>query len=113
MSDTAFTVRPLPGSNLKGAFRVHINPDALLQLQLKLGEVCLIIGEDGTRGAGIAWRAADKMGSSPKSQPIKMSEILRDTFGFFCTTKVHQAFVITMQCPNVLLMLMSSRHGMY
>lgn len=80
--EVAFVVRSLPGNNLKGAFRIHITPDALQQLKLKVGDVCNIIGEDGIRGMGIAWRAADKMGTSPKSQPVKMTETMRDTFGF-------------------------------
>lgn len=82
MGDIAFVVRPLPANGLDGAFRVHLAPEALIQLGLKVGDVCTIIGEDGIRGTGIAWRAADKMGSSPRVQPAKMSETLRDTFGF-------------------------------
>ncbi|QIW95283.1 hypothetical protein AMS68_000801 [Peltaster fructicola] len=89
MGDIAFIVRTLPATaSLKGAFRVHLAPETLQHLRLKVGDLCTIIGEDGTSGAGIAWRAADKMGNAPKIQPAKMSEVLRDAYGFKQGTQV-------------------------
>jgi hypothetical protein len=79
-----FTVRSLmPSPGLEGAFRVHIHAGDLTRLGLKLGDVCLITSEDGsTSGLGIAWRAAEKLGTNPKMQPVQLSETLRETFGF-------------------------------
>lgn len=88
MTEIPFVVRPLPSNALKSAYRLHLSPEALQHLQLKVGQLCGITSEDGTRGAAIAWRATDKMGSSPKVQPAKMSETLCDTFGFKQGTQV-------------------------
>ena len=80
-----FVARPLqlpPSAGLEGAFRVHLDPQSLQALSLKVGEVCDIADEKGELvGRGIAWRAADKMGASPRLRGAKMSEILRDAFG--------------------------------
>lgn len=88
MTEIPFVVRLLPNNILKAAFRVHLSPEALQNLHLQVGEICSIVSEDGTRGGAIAWRATDKMGSSPKVQPAKMSDILCDTFGFKQGTQV-------------------------
>lgn len=80
--NVAFVVRSLPSSVLDGAFRVHLSPDALEKAGLKLGDLCLITGENGSSGYGIAWRAMDKMGNSPKVPPVKMTDIFRNAFGF-------------------------------
>lgn len=79
-----FVVRPLPlaGAGLDGAFRVHLSPESLDLLGLKVGELCQITGESGGIGYGIAWRATDKMGNSPKLRPAKMTDALRTAFGF-------------------------------
>jgi AAA family ATPase len=83
MADLHFTIRNLQMSSLEGAFRVHIDQGALTRLGLKLEDLCQITSEEGTTGLGIAWRAAEKgMGNSPKMQPVKLSETLRETFGF-------------------------------
>jgi len=42
-----FVVRPLPTANLDGAFRVHLSPDGLDKLGLRIGELCQITGEKG------------------------------------------------------------------
>lgn len=88
MGELRFVVRPLTAAGLDGAFRVHISPEALEKLGLKVGEVCQITDEDGASGVGIAWRAADRMGNSPKVQPAKMSDTLRETFGFKQGTQI-------------------------
>lgn len=88
MGELRFVVRPLTAAGLDGAFRVHISPEALEKLGLKVGEICQITDEDGASGLGIAWRAADRMGNSPKVQPAKMSDTLRETFGFKQGTQI-------------------------
>ena len=80
-----FVVRPLqsnPGS-LEGAFRVYISPECLDQVSVKVGDLCEIWDERGETavGYGIAWRATDRMGSSPKVVPAKVTEALRGAFG--------------------------------
>ena len=83
MGELRFVVRPLPSSGLNGAFRVHIAPDALSTLNLAVGDIVQITSEDGlATGFAIAWRATDKMGTSPKVQPAKMTDALREAFGF-------------------------------
>ncbi|KAK5734407.1 AAA+-type ATPase [Elasticomyces elasticus] len=79
---TSFTVRTLqPITNsLEGAFRVHLTQDSLSALGLNTGDLCLIT-TGSTTGLGIAWRATDKMGNSPKHRPAKMTETLRGAFG--------------------------------
>ncbi|KAK4916542.1 AAA+-type ATPase [Elasticomyces elasticus] len=79
---TSFIVRTLqPITNsLEGAFRVHLTQDSLSALGLNTGDLCLIT-TDTTTGLGIAWRATDKMGNSPKHRPAKMTETLRGAFG--------------------------------
>ena len=42
-----FVVRPLQATNLDGAFRVHLSPDGLDKLGLRIGEICQITGENG------------------------------------------------------------------
>lgn len=76
----AFTIRLLPAVGLDGAFRVHLSVDSLESLKLTPGELCQISGD--TTGYGIAWRATDRMGTSPKHRPAKISETLRAAFGF-------------------------------
>ncbi|TKA59754.1 hypothetical protein B0A55_11952, partial [Friedmanniomyces simplex] len=78
---SSFVVRLLPSTGLEGAFRVHLSPESLEKLDLKVGELCQISGESGN-GYGIAWRATDKMGNSPKLRPAKMTDTLRAAFGF-------------------------------
>lgn len=52
------------------------------QAGLTFNEPCQILDEYGkVIGCGIAWRAADKMGASPKMRPARMSETLRGAFG--------------------------------
>lgn len=76
-----FVVRHLQSTSLDGAFRVHLPPECLDQLGLKVGDLCEITSEEGTTsGCGIAWRAADKMGSNPKTRPVKMTGTLKDAF---------------------------------
>ncbi|RMY73063.1 hypothetical protein D0863_04120 [Hortaea werneckii] len=83
MSDDApFVVRPLPSSTLDGAFRVHLSPDGLDKVGLKMGDLCQITGDNGGSGFAIAWRAMDKMGNNPKLRPAKMSDTLRHASGF-------------------------------
>ena len=82
MGELRFIVRPLTTTGLDGAFRVQIAPEALDKIGLKVEDICQITDEDGTTGLGIAWRAADRMGTSPKIPPAKMSDTLRETFGF-------------------------------
>ncbi|KAK5738418.1 AAA+-type ATPase [Elasticomyces elasticus] len=79
---TSFVVRTLqPITNsLEGAFRVHLTQDSLSALGLNTGDLCLIT-TGSTTGLGIAWRATDKMGNSPKHRPAKMTETLRGAFG--------------------------------
>lgn len=79
-----FVVRTLQGreqSALDGAFRVHLAPDDLANLGLSTGDACQINREDGTCGYGLAWRALDKMGNSPKNRAVKLSETLLTSFG--------------------------------
>ena len=69
-------------TGLDGAFRIHLAPECMQQAGLTFNEPCQILDENGkTIGCGIAWRAADKMGASPKTKPARMSETLRDAFG--------------------------------
>nr|POE94253.1 atpase family gene 2 protein [Quercus suber] len=79
-----FVIRPLPSNTLEGAFRVHLSPESLEKLHLKVGDVCEISSASGAIGHGIAWRAADKLttSASPKLRPIKMTETLRHAYGF-------------------------------
>ncbi|KAK5129701.1 hypothetical protein LTR08_002945 [Meristemomyces frigidus] len=77
-----FVVRPLPSSGLDGAFRVHLAPESLELLGLKVGDLCQISGDKGGIGYGIAWRALDKMGNSPKIRPAKMTQTLRKAYDF-------------------------------
>jgi AAA family ATPase len=88
MGELRFVVRPLTATGLDGAFRVHIAPEALDKIGLKVGDICQITDEDGSTGLGIAWRAADRMGTSPKVPPAKMSDALRETFGFKQGTQI-------------------------
>ncbi|KAK0286988.1 AAA+-type ATPase [Friedmanniomyces endolithicus] len=78
---SSFVVRLLPSAGLEGAFRVHLSPESLERLDLKVGELCQMSGESGN-GYGIAWRATDKMGNSPRLRPAKMTDTLRAAFGF-------------------------------
>lgn len=88
MGELRFVVRPLTTTGLDGAFRVQIAPEALDKIGLKVEDICQITDEDGSTGLGIAWRAADRMGTSPKIPPAKMSDTLRETFGFKQGTQV-------------------------
>lgn len=89
MSELQFVVRPLKTNGTQGAFRVHISADALSKIGLNVGDTCSITGENGgSSGLAIAWRAAEGMGNSPKIQGAKLSETLRETFGFKEGTKV-------------------------
>lgn len=88
MGELRFVVRPLTVNGLEGAFRVHIAPEALDKIGLKVGDLCHIADEDGSTGLGIAWRAADRMGTSPKVPPAKMSVTLCETFGFKQGTQI-------------------------
>ncbi|KAK3068670.1 AAA+-type ATPase [Teratosphaeriaceae sp. CCFEE 6253] len=77
----SFVVRLLPpATGLAGAFRVHLSPESLDRLNLATGELCHISGESGD-GYGIAWRAEDRMGNSPKLRPAKMTDTLRAALG--------------------------------
>ena len=77
-----FATRTLPSIGLDGAFRVHVLPEHLDQVGLKLGDLCEIADEDGQAvGYGVAWRATDKMGTNPKVRPVKMTEMLRVAYG--------------------------------
>lgn len=78
-----FVVRNMPAATgLDGAFRIHLPPESLPAASLTFNEPCQIVDESGKPiGAGIAWRAADKMGAAPKSKPARMSETLREAFG--------------------------------
>ncbi|EMC92580.1 hypothetical protein BAUCODRAFT_114322 [Baudoinia panamericana UAMH 10762] len=83
MDSGSFVVRTLlPAGSLEGAFRVHLTPDSLDKLDLKVGEICHVDGENGSIGYGIAWRATDKMGTAPKLKPAKMTDTMRTAFGF-------------------------------
>lgn len=88
MGELRFVVRPLTVTGLEGAFRVHIAPEALDKIGLKVGDLCQIVDEEGSSGFGIAWRAADRMGTSPKVPPAKISDVLRETFGFKQGTQI-------------------------
>lgn len=80
----SFVARALPsaGGLDAGAFRVHLLPEHLDQLGLKLNDLCEITGENGdAKGYGIAWRAVDKMGTNPKNRPAKLTETLQTAFG--------------------------------
>lgn len=83
MSDpSTFTVRPLaPSTALDGAFRVHIPPKDLDVLGLKSGDLCQLSSADGNAGVGIAWRSTETT-AKPQPHPVKLSETLRDIFGF-------------------------------
>lgn len=69
-------------NGLEGALRIHLPPESIQQAGLTFNEPCQIVDEKGKAvGCGIAWRAADKMGASPKSRPARMSEMMREAFG--------------------------------
>lgn len=78
-----FVVRNNTGATgLDGAFRVQLAPDAIQQAGLVFNELCEITAEDGRLvGCGIVWRAAEKLGSAPKTKPVRLSETMRDAFG--------------------------------
>lgn len=78
-----FVVRNNPGSTgLDGAFRVQVPPDAMQPAGLVFNQLCEVQGEDGRAvGCGIVWRAAEKLGSTPKTKPVRLSETMRDAFG--------------------------------
>ena len=83
MANLKFVVRAMTGGNLETAFRVHVSPDAMKELSLATDDLIEISGEGGSStGIAVAWRAQDGMGNKPKVQPAKMSEWLRETFGF-------------------------------
>ena len=79
-----FVVRALQTPpSLEGAFRVHILPEHLEQVHLNHGSLCEITANDDNAtllGYGIAWRATDKMGVSPRVRPAKTTLTLRDAF---------------------------------
>ena len=78
-----FAVRNLPSTGLDGAFRVHLLADDLQHADLTVGDVCEI--QDAERekalGYGIAWRASERLGASPKVRPAKMTERLKAAYG--------------------------------
>lgn len=79
-----FVVRALPTTGLDGAFRIHVLPEHLEQLKLKIGDVCAITNESVERetvGFGIAWRAAEKMGNAAKSRPVKITPTAMGAYG--------------------------------
>ena len=50
---------------------------------MQVGQLCEITqgeDDDGVTGYGISWRATDKMGSSPKVRPAKMTAALCAAF---------------------------------
>lgn len=82
-----FVVRPLNATGLDGAFRVHLPPEALEKLDLKINDLIRIDYHDRDNktthtGYGIAWRAADRSGNNPKQRPAKMTDILKAAYGF-------------------------------
>ncbi|KAF2857210.1 AAA-domain-containing protein, partial [Piedraia hortae CBS 480.64] len=81
--DQKLKIVPLKGSqDTKTAFRVHLSPETLEKLDLKIGQLCHITTDaDAISGYGIAWRGNDSM-DSPKKASVKMSEVMRNTFGF-------------------------------
>lgn len=67
---------------MDGAFRIHLAPEAIQHAGLTFNDPCEIVNDHGAVvGCGIVWRAADKMGASPKAKPARMSETMRDAFG--------------------------------
>lgn len=76
-----FIVRPLPHAGLAGAFRFHLTSKDLSTLGLNVGDLCQITSEDGSVGYGIAWRSTEPL-AKPQSHPVRMSDSLRDAFGF-------------------------------
>ncbi|KAK3686848.1 AAA+-type ATPase [Vermiconidia calcicola] len=80
----SFVVRLLQApAGLDGAFRVHILPESLVHLNLKLGDLCEILHEDGNSlGFGIAWQATDRSNSNnTQRKPVKLSKTMLDAFG--------------------------------
>lgn len=76
------TEQTATATGLDGAFRIHLAPECMQQAGLAFNQPCQILDEHGKPiGSGIAWRAADKMGASPRTKPARMSETLRDAFG--------------------------------
>jgi AAA family ATPase len=104
MSYAPFALRPLerrtPLSALEGGFRVHLSPLSLRAFGLVAGDLVRIqstsavtdpfeTAPDGRSSCiAIAWQAADtNMGSA--SKPIaKVTELLRETYGFKLADKV-------------------------
>lgn len=78
-----FTVRPLiPSATvLDGAFRIHVPVKDLELLTLKPGDLCQLTGADGKSGVGIAWRSTEQ-NAKPQVHPVKLTDTLRDAFGF-------------------------------
>ena len=82
MAAAQFVARPAQSQGtIETTFRIHMSPDSLELLGLKIGDLCEIFHEDGTTaGFGISWRAAEGIGSNPKVKPVKMTETLRGAF---------------------------------
>lgn len=76
-----FIIRPMPPGGLAGTFRFHVTAKDLTALGLNVGDLCQITCEDGSTGYGIAWRSTESL-AKPQSHPVKMSDSLRDAFGF-------------------------------
>lgn len=69
-------------AGLDGAFRVHLPPEAIQHAGLAFNETCQVTAEDGrVVGCGIVWRAAEKLGSAPKTKPARLTETMREAFG--------------------------------
>lgn len=63
---------------------MHVSQDHLEAIGVNVGQLCEITADkDGSTilGYGIAWRALDKMGNTPKLRPARMTDVLRNAFG--------------------------------
>lgn len=87
MSDAnLFTLRPLArpaaSATLDGAFRVHLPYKELKALGLDTGRICRVsVPDSDVSGLGFAWPAvADGSHATPK-RIVKVTDILRDTYG--------------------------------
>jgi AAA family ATPase len=64
-----------------GILRVHLPPESLPDLKVKLDDLVDIKTDDGTTRSAIAWRASDGLGKgNQKVKPVKMSDGAREAF---------------------------------
>lgn len=87
---TPYTLRPLersiPLSSLEGGFRIHLTIRELKNLGLSVGDLCRLSNTSGKSGFAIAWLTKE---TNPGNKAIaKVTELLRDTYGFPLTEKI-------------------------